>query len=205
MSDDSSEGSSASVEVALREVLSTMERHDIHTYRHSYAVGAWSRRLAAALGLSKPLIVFVERCGVLHDIGKLHIPEAILIKSGPLSTEEWACMMTHSAAGAEILRAIPVLSEYAVVAEVHHERLDGRGYPNRLPSSQIPLEARIVCVADAFDAMIGVRSYRAPVSRDEAIAELRRFRGSQFDGDVVDCIVDLVQRRHPGERSFGIN
>src|SRR6476469_6175125 len=112
------------------------------------------------MGLSPERVEFVEQCSILHDIGKVETPSSILLNTGSLSDEEWSVMREHVAAGARILTSIPSLARCAPIVRAHHERFDGAGYPDGLAGEQIPLEARIVAVADAFHAMISDRPYR---------------------------------------------
>lgn len=179
-------------EVAAGALLASLASHDEGTRLHSGSVAAWARRIARQLRLPEAQATFVERCAVLHDIGKLLTPPEILMKPGPLSPDEWTRMRAHAKEGADMLAAIPALAEYADVVRAHHERPDGRGYPSGLSGAAIPFEARIVSVADSFDAMISRRSYRLPLSPAAAIEEVMRCRGSQFDPDVVDSLIALV-------------
>ena len=134
----------------------------------------------------------------LHDIGKVGIPERILCKPGPLSEEEWDVMKTHPEIGAQIVEPIRFLGEAAVVIRHHHERFDGRGYPEGLRGEEIPLPARIFAVADAFDAMTSDRPYRPARPVERALQELVGGRGTQFDPAVVEEFVSLIEEE--GER-----
>jgi HD-GYP domain-containing protein (c-di-GMP phosphodiesterase class II) len=129
----------------------------------------------------------------LHDIGKVGIPEAILTKSGPLSPAEWDVMRTHPTIGAQIVAPIRFLGDAASVVRHHHERFDGTGYPDGLAGDDIPLPARIFAIADSFDAMTSDRPYRSALVLDRALAEIRDGAGTQFDPDVVEVFVDLVE------------
>lgn len=129
----------------------------------------------------------------LHDIGKVGIPEWILCKSGPLSGPEWAVMRTHPTIGAQIVAPIRFLSEAVDVIRHHHERFDGRGYPDGLKGGHIPLAARIFAVADSFDAMTSDRPYRLARSLDLALAEIQDGSGSQFDPEIVQAFLDLIE------------
>ena len=130
----------------------------------------------------------------LHDIGKAAIPDAILSKPGPLDDREWAFMERHTIIGERILAAAPDLAPVGRIVRSSHERYDGTGYPDKLAGDAIPIEARIVAVADAFDAMTTDRPYRAGMERDEAIAELHRCAGGQFDAGVVAAFCAVVER-----------
>ena len=125
----------------------------------------------------------------LHDVGKVAIPDAILDKPGPLTDDEWDLMRTHTIVGERILGAAPALTEAAKIVRATHERYDGWGYPDGLAGKQIPLGARIIAVCDAFDAMVSPRPYRTQVSAEEAIQELTRCSGAQFDPRVVVAFI----------------
>ena len=128
---------------------------------------------------------------LLHDIGKIFTPKEILYKPGPLNEDEWVIMRRHPVDGAEILGRIAGLQEIALSVRYHHERWDGKGYPDGLSGEQIPLGARIASVVDVFDAMVSDRPYRKAMSVDQAIAELKRCRGTQFDPMFVDTMIEL--------------
>jgi HD-GYP domain-containing protein (c-di-GMP phosphodiesterase class II) len=128
---------------------------------------------------------------LLHDLGKLGVPDAILSKGGPLSTDEWALMKRHPEMGVRIISGIPFLEATREIVLSHHERWDGEGYPQRLAGDEIPVGARVFAVADAFDAMTTKRPYRAPMPIDVAVAELRRQSGVQFWPDAIDAFLSL--------------
>lgn len=176
-------------------VLTRLELHDRTTRDHSDSVARWSRRLAMGLGLASAAVDFIERCALLHDVGKILTPAHILVKPAPLSGDEWTQMRAHAADGAALLSGDPVLVAYASVVEAHHERYDGSGYPHALKGDAIPFESRIVAVADSFDAMIATRCYRTPMTPSAAIDELKRCRGSHFEPAIVDCLVAIVTPR----------
>jgi HD-GYP domain-containing protein (c-di-GMP phosphodiesterase class II) len=133
--------------------------------------------------------------GLLHDIGKLALPDRILDKPGPLDAAERAVVQEHSAIGERILRAVPGLASVADAVRASHERFDGDGYPDGLAGEDIPLGARIVAVCDAFDAMLSHRPWRPAMTTDAALAELRRGAGSQFDAAVVDAFDAVIDER----------
>jgi putative two-component system response regulator len=152
--------------------------------------------LGAALGLPRPNLFALHRGGYLHDIGKIGIPDAILFKPGPLTPEEWAVMRTHSAKGEEICRPAKTLAPILPIIRSHHERWDGSGYPDRLRGEQIPLLARILQIADIFDALTSVRPYKPaqpPAAALEIIVEETR-RGWR-DPDVVAVLIGLCHSR----------
>ena len=175
-----------------------MERLDVAAplmAEHSRAVSAWCARVGRVLGLSEDEITFVSRCGLIHDIGKMRTPLDILEAPRQLSRDEWAIMRDHAAEGGRIVGGVPALVPLMPIVRSHHERLDGRGYPDGLRLSAIPLAARIVSVADSFNAMIGRRPYRLPLSPTQALDELDRNCGTQFDPEVVEAMVRVVLGR----------
>jgi putative nucleotidyltransferase with HDIG domain len=182
-------------------VLTMLKARDEATCAHSHATGAWCRRLAQAMGLSAGTTDIVVKAGVLHDIGKIGTPDAILFKAGPLDAGEWAIMQKHAEFGADILAELPALAVYAPIVRAHHERWDGKGYPNRLAGEEIPFEARVVAVADAFHAMISNRPYRPAIAQREAMEILRAGRGTQWDPEVVDAMLTVLEApRNAGRR-----
>jgi putative nucleotidyltransferase with HDIG domain len=169
-----------------------LEARDPMTSEHSRAVASWCRRLARRLGLDAQEETFAARCGLLHDIGKIKTPLAVLNAPRALAADEWKVMRAHAAAGEGMVRAVPELRQFAPAVRSHHERLDGTGYPDGLPASAIPLMARIVAVADCFNAMIGRRPYRLPLEPTLALEELFRHRGTQFDPEIVEAMADVI-------------
>jgi two-component system cell cycle response regulator len=161
--------------------------------RHSETVGRYAEMMAAELGLSEARVIRVRLAGVLHDIGKVLIPEAILKKPAALSDDEFALIKQHPEFGAQILDH-PCLADVRTWVAAHHERPDGTGYPLRISDRELTLEARILAVADAYEAMTSDRSYRASIGHEEARAELARFAGTQFDGNVVAAFLGILER-----------
>jgi putative nucleotidyltransferase with HDIG domain len=151
--------------------------------------------VAAELDLELDAVQSVELGAVLHDIGKVRVPEAILNKPGPLTDEEWEVMRTHPEVGEQILRPIQSLQAILPIVRHHHERWDGAGYPDRLAGDAIPLGARIVSVCDAYRAMTEDRPYRAALVETEARAELEQGAGAQFDADCVHALLRALDRR----------
>jgi putative nucleotidyltransferase with HDIG domain len=147
------------------------------------------------MGLRTEDTEFIALCALLHDIGKISTPDHILLKPSALALDEWDLMRDHAAAGARILNQIPSLQRCAIIVRAHHERFDGAGYPEGLAGTNIPFEARVVAVADAFHAMISERPYRQPIPPRQALQILRDGRGSQWDPDVVDAMLDMFVRR----------
>ncbi len=200
----STEGALAKVNDRLRRSLEDMELHslgtlqalvaavdakDSYTARHSIAVTDYAVAIARRLGLSEADVVDIERAGLLHDVGKIGTPEAILLKPDKLSDEEFETVTEHSAMGGHIIESVPFLAALMPTIRSHHERWDGSGYPDGLAGEQIPLGARILSVADAFDAMTSERPYRLPVSIEVARAELVRCENCQFDANVVQAML----------------
>jgi len=159
---------------------------------HVDAVTVLAEDVARQLGLAPHLVEQVRDAAQLHDIGKIAIPDAILSKPGPLDAEEWTFMRRHTIIGERIVGAAPALAEVAVLVRATHERHDGDGYPDGLRGDAIPIGARIISVCDAFDAMTSDRSYRVAMTPQDALAELRRSAGTQFDPRVVEAFRDAL-------------
>ncbi|HKU67835.1 MAG TPA: HD-GYP domain-containing protein [Candidatus Baltobacteraceae bacterium] len=187
---DSCEERSAHSE-STQALLAMLGERDSQTCCHSKATGEWARRLCIAMGLASDLSDFIELCALLHDIGKISTPDSILNKPGPLTSAEWDIMRDHAAAGQRILNQIPTLSRCALIVRAHHERWDGLGYPDALVGENIPFEARVVAVADAFHAMISDRPYRKAIPPRRALEILQSGRGTQWDPLVVDSMLGL--------------
>jgi HD-GYP domain-containing protein (c-di-GMP phosphodiesterase class II) len=152
----------------------------------------------------------VRIAGLVHDIGKIGVPEEVLRKPGKLTDEEFEMMKAHPAIGHHILQDIPQLADVLPGVLHHHERYDGRGYPHGLAGEDIPLMARIIALADSFDAMSSTRTYRAAMSRETVLTEIRRCAGAQFDPELAERFVKLDFRaydeaaaRHKSERKLG--
>jgi diguanylate cyclase (GGDEF)-like protein len=177
---------------AVMLLAESLDLRDTGTALHSQTVAQFARDIAHELGLPADQVTRVSVAGTLHDLGKLAVPDAVLHKPGPLDDDEWREMRRHPETGARIL-AHAGLTDIAEWVHAHHERIDGRGYPRGLAGDGIPLEARILAVADAYEAMIADRPYRAGMSPDEAQEELRAHRGTQFDAPVVDAFLATLQ------------
>ena len=171
----------------------TLVSHDPDEAGHAARVTALALRLAEAVGAPSPRIDAIKVGGPLHDIGKLTLDPELLRKSGPLAPAELEEIRTHPERGVELLHGDATLQEALPCVLHHHERWDGAGYPHGLAGEQIPVEARILAVADAYDAMTSHRPYRAALSHDEAILELERCSGSQFDPAVADVFVAIAR------------
>ncbi|HYW53826.1 MAG TPA: HD-GYP domain-containing protein [Dongiaceae bacterium] len=177
---------------AMESLLAMLSVRDEATCIHSRATGEWGRRIATRMGIEPAVTDRIVKAGILHDIGKIRVPDEILFKPSTLSAAEWELMKRHAEAGAAILSEIPALAPYAPVVATHHERCDGRGYPHGLRGDDISLESRVVSVADSFHAMTTDRPYRRALSYGEAIAALVDGRGRQWDKDVADVMIALA-------------
>jgi len=178
---------------SLLGLANALEAKDPYTRGHSERVGAWSRRLGVALDVTSDEVETVTQAGLLHDIGKIGVPEAILRKRAGLAPEEWALMRQHPIIGAQIVAPFEFFAGGTLVIRHHHERWDGTGYPDGLAAAAIPFGARIVAVADVFDALTSDRPYRAALSRDAALAYLAAEAGHTLDADVVAALLRLVR------------
>jgi len=170
------------------------ELHDDVTGRHCYRVGRLAALLGEAIGLESDVCFLIDLAARLHDIGKLVVPEAILLKPGKLTAGEFAIMQTHTTAGADILAraGVPQMHIAEEIARHHHERWDGRGYPAGLARDRIPIAARVTALADVFDALTHPRPYKTAWTVDAALAEIQRLRGQQFDPELTDVFLRLV-------------
>ena len=181
-------------EAMMAALCKAVETKDFYTRGHSERVSRGSAMLAREIGMRPGRLEAIAYAGMLHDIGKLGVPTKVLQKSGRLTEEEFAAVQLHPMRGLEIVREIGFLDEALAGIMHHHERIDGRGYPLGLAGAEIPEFARVIAVADAFDSMTSTRSYRGARQVDEAIAELRKWSGSQFDPALVDAFVAALRR-----------
>ena len=194
----------------LSSLANVIDAKDHYTNGHSFRVAAYSKGIAEELGLSPTEVERIYFAGLIHDVGKIGINEAILTKPGKLSLEEYQAIQAHSSLGGDILKGIKQFPIFEEVARNHHERFDGRGYPDKLAGERIPFCARIVTVADTFDAMTSDRSYRKALSDEVAIKELIDYKGTQFDPQMVDAFLNLIKkypdsiRNHIDELSQGV-
>jgi len=180
---------------ALRALSSSVDARDRYTYDHSNRVSRLSALLAREMGFPESTVEAIESGALLHDIGKLSMDIEILSKPGPLDADEMAAMRLHPLESAEVVRRVELFKGAVDVVRHHHERPDGSGYPDRLKADQIPVGARILNVADAFDAMTSDRPYRKRRSAVEALEELRKGSGSEFDPVVVEYLMRLLRKR----------
>jgi HD-GYP domain-containing protein (c-di-GMP phosphodiesterase class II) len=175
-------------------LMETLHLKDAYTAGHGFRVGAFTEQIARTLNIGERDTSEVVLAATLHDIGKVGIPDGILLKSGPLTSAEWTVVRRHPEFGWWSLRHIEEMENIGLMLLHHHEYYNGCGYPLGLAAEQIPLGARIIAVADAFDAMTTNRSDRRGMPRAEAIQELLRFKGTQFDPGIVDAFLsDLPQ------------
>ena len=177
---------------AMRSLVRSIHLHDRMTARHSAAVARYARGIARAAGCSKEEQDLVHKAGLLHDVGKHILTDAILKGDTKLDDEQWQLVRRHPEEGARIVRLLEGHEDIAEIIHAHHERIDGRGYPRGLAGDEIPLLSRMISIADTYDVMTARDSYRDPVSSAEAIAELRRVSGAQLDPRLVEIFVSDV-------------
>ncbi|MEN3282110.1 MAG: hypothetical protein V7607_3250 [Solirubrobacteraceae bacterium] len=182
-------------------LAAALAERDRYTGEHSASVVEMAKTVAVALGLDEIEVERVGHAALLHDIGKVGVPDRILHKAGPLAGDEWELMREHPLIGERILRAIPGLGSVARMVRHEHERFDGGGYPDGLRGDGIPIGSRVILACDAYHAMTSDRAYRSAMEHEEAIAELARCAGSQFDPEVVGALVNYLGRG-PGEQRF---
>jgi putative nucleotidyltransferase with HDIG domain len=187
----------------IRALALTLDARDPYTAGHSERVSAISVALGREMGLADDQLSVLRLGALLHDIGKIGIADQVLLKPGPLTAEEYDVIKQHPTVGARILRSVPFLAPHLQIVELHHERPDGRGYPHGLRSDETPLLARIVHVADAFDAMTSARAYRPAWSSGEALRELWRCAGTQFDVEIVQALAKALPSIEPAAGPVG--
>jgi HD-GYP domain-containing protein (c-di-GMP phosphodiesterase class II) len=176
-------------------LVDEIEKKDGYTLNHCYRITKLSMVVGEALGLNSEQLLRLNLGSFFHDLGKIRVPEEILKKPGKLTNEEWAIMKQHPTFGKELLEecTIPVLASVAEVVEQHHERYDGKGYPNGLARDEICIESSIISVVDSFDAMTTDRVYQERRTTDYALEELLRCRGTMYHPDVVDKFIELKE------------
>ncbi|NWF77364.1 MAG: diguanylate cyclase [Chloroflexi bacterium] len=177
---------------AIYALVSAVEARDPYSYGHSRKVNTYAVALAEAIGLSPEEVSKVSTAALLHDIGKIGIPDEVLSKSGKLDEENWEAVKTHPRLGANIVNSIPNLAPCVSSILYHHERWDGSGYPEGLKGEEIPLEARILAIADSFEAMTSARLYRPALSIEQVVEELKKGAGVQFDPQLVEVFIGLI-------------
>jgi HD-GYP domain-containing protein (c-di-GMP phosphodiesterase class II) len=175
----------------LRSLTAAIDAKDRYTCGHSERVAWLAQQLSLAAGLDEATAERVHICGLVHDVGKIGVPEAVLCKPGRLTNEEFAIIKLHPEIGHRILKDIPMLEDVLPGVLHHHERWDGRGYPHQIRGGDIPIFARLLALADTFDAMSSTRSYRGAMPRPQVLAEIEKNAGTQFDPDLAPRFVKL--------------
>ncbi len=178
---------------AIEAVVLAIDARDNDTTGHSFRVARYAVALGRVLGLPRRDLEILEWGALLHDIGKLAVPDAVLWKAGPLTEEEWHIMRQHPAWGAEILAHVEFLKPALEIVANHQERWDGRGYPAGLAANAVPLAARIFAVVDTYDSLTSDRPYRRACTHRTAVSELSRVAGTQLDPDVVDAFLTIPE------------
>jgi len=175
-----------------------IQQHDYSTLAHSRNVSIYSMQIARALGYNDREISNIATAAMIHDIGKVGIPENILNKKGSLTSEEWGIIRNHPQIGVNILRIFQEFTGYLPIVQSHHERFDGTGYPFKLKGKEIPIDARILMVADSYEAMTSRRPYRDNVAnKEQACNELIRCSGTQFDPSIVSIFISIIDSATP--------
>ena len=171
-----------------------IDMKDRNTNGHSSRVAKYTAKIARELGYDEETIRKYYCIALLHDVGKIGIPKAVLTKPGKLTEEEYEIIKSHTSKGYEVLKDISIMPELATGAQAHHERPDGRGYPNGLSGDEIPRVAQIIAVADCFDAMYSDRPYRSRMNFDRVVSIIKEVSGTQLTPDVVDAFLRLVEK-----------
>ena len=180
-------------EEALDSMIAMLTLADRDAYAHGHRVAALAVSVGRMLGLPDEALTTIQHGALLHDIGKLAVPEAVLRKPAPLTVEEVMLVRLHPEIGSEIIAGVPYLESAVPIVREAHERMDGLGYPRGVPASEVSIGARIVCVADAYDTMTRPRIFRDALASHDALLELRRCSGSQFDPLVVEAFGQMIR------------
>ncbi len=178
-------------------LAATVDAKDHYTYGHSKKVSQYAVTVSEALGLTPQKVATIRAAGLLHDIGKIAVPDSILNKAGPLTDEEWEPIKAHPELGMEILKHVIDLVNCLPAILHHHEHFDGSGYPGALKGEEIPVEARILAIADAYDAITSIRPYHNQLTPQEALDELKRCAGTQFDPELVKTFCKAIENTLP--------
>ena len=184
---------------AIIQLADLIDQRDKYTYGHSQRVAEYANRLARGMKLAPSQVDLVTEAARLHDLGKINTPDHVLLKGSELSAGERSVMREHADVGYRLLAKLPDFWEGAALVRAHHERADGTGYPLAIGGADLPLEASIIAVCDAYDAMSSDRVYRRALSWQEIREELRRGRGTQWDSRVVDAWVGMLEADRRGE------
>lgn len=171
-----------------------LDLKDLNTGVHSTRLAEWALRVSRKMNIPEEHSYQVEVAALLHDVGKIGVPDSILKKNGPLTPEERALINRHPEYSWSILRLLPGLEEASLYALHHHEAVDGKGYPAGLKGADIPLVSRIICVIDAYDAMVSNRCYRAGLPHEEAVRRLVQSSATQFDAEVVNAFIPIAEQ-----------
>jgi putative two-component system response regulator len=177
----------------VESLADAIDAKDNYTNGHSGRVAVYSKKIAARYGYDEKRQEKIFMMGLLHDVGKIGVPDEVINKPGRLTDEEFACIKKHPAIGGKILSNIKEMPELAAGAKWHHERYDGRGYPEGLAGENIPEEARIIAVADAYDAMTSNRSYRGALPQETVRGEIEKGKGSQFDPIFAEIMLAMIE------------
>ena len=176
----------------IKALMVALDAKDKYTAGHCSRVTDYAMLLGKAMGLSEDRITVLEEASLFHDIGKIGVPEVILNKKDSLGNDEFEVIKKHSAIGADILASISAFRDHVNIVRHHHERWDGRGYPDQLKGEEIPLEARILAIADTYDAMTSDRPYRSRMSKEKAVTIIRECTGSQFDPEMARKFLEVL-------------
>ncbi|SFC44250.1 HD-GYP domain-containing protein [Butyrivibrio sp. YAB3001] len=189
---DKQQNSARIILQSMNTFISFIDAKDPYTRGHSKRVAMYAAEMGKRMGLSEDEVQNIYYAGLLHDAGKISIPDAVLNKPGKLTDEERRCIQDHTISGGNMLKQLSSIRGIRETALYHHERFDGNGYPEGLKGEAIPLYARIVGVADSYDAMSSNRVYRRHLNKDEIIEEIQKGSGTQFDPDIVKYMVDMI-------------
>src|SRR6266478_7977641 len=189
----------SSILQSLLGLANALEAKDEYTRGHSDRVATLARRLALAAGLGAREVVTIAQSGLLHDLGKIAVPERILRKAGPLTDDEWQVMRRHPLTGAQIVAPLEFFADGALIVRHHHERHDGSGYPDGLSGEAIPLGARVVAVADVYDALTSDRPYRRGLTHAAALERLAAEAGRTLDSRLTRLFPDMLADAPPGQ------
>lgn len=176
----------------INALTGAIDAKDTYTNGHSTRVADYSRKIAARMGLSEEFQNEIHMMGLLHDVGKIGIPDAIINKPAKLTEDEYSVIMNHPVLGARIMKSITEFPKMVTGVRWHHERYDGKGYPDGLAGEDIPLEARIIAVADAYDAMSSRRSYRDVLPQEVVRSEFVKSKGTQFDPKIAEIMLEMI-------------